>query len=63
MSRKSLNETYINKKMHGYFRKQLERDNNTDMAKGNSRSINKNMTLHFEAYYSAIHDQEFSVQM
>ena len=44
--------------MHGYFRKQLEKDNNIDTEKSNSRSINKNMMTHFEGYYSAIHDQE-----
>ena len=41
MSRKKLNERYNNKKMHVYFRKQLERDNNIDMEKSNSRSIIK----------------------
>ena len=54
MSRKNLNERYINKKIHGYFRKQLEKDNNIDIEKSNSRSVNKNMTSHFEGYYSAI---------
>ena len=44
--------------MHEYFRKELEKDNNVNMEKSNSRSINKNMTSHFESYYSAIHDQE-----
>ena len=47
LSCKNLNERYINKKMHGYFRKQLEKDNNTDMEKSNSRSINKKMASHF----------------
>ena len=56
--RENLNERYINKKMHGYFRKQLENDNNSDMEKSNSRSYNKNMTSHFEGYYSVIDDQE-----
>ena len=44
--------------MQGYFRKQLEKENNIDMEKSNSRSINKNMASHFGGYYSAIHDQE-----
>ena len=34
------------------------RKNNIDMEKSYSRSINKNMTSHFEGYYSAIQDQE-----
>ena len=58
MSHKNLNERYINRKIHRYFRKQLEKDNNIDMEKSNSRSINKNMKSHFEDYYSAIHNQE-----
>ena len=62
LSRKNLNERYINKKMHGYFRKQLEKDDNNDMGKSNSRSITKNVTSHFEGYYSAIHDQELSTK-
>ena len=44
--------------MHEYFRNQLEKDNNINVEKSNSRSINKNMTSHFEGYYLAIHDQE-----
>ena len=44
--------------MQGCFRKQLEKDNNIDMEKSNSRAVNTNMTSHFEVYYSAIHDQE-----
>ena len=58
MSRKNLNERYINKKMHGYFRKQLEKDNNIDREKSNSRPIDKNMTSHFEGYNLAKHAQE-----
>ena len=58
MSRKNPNDRYINKKMHGHFREQLEKNNNINMEKSNSRSVNKNMTSHFEGYYSAIHDQE-----
>ena len=58
MSCKNLNDRYINKKMQGYFRKQLEKDNNIEMEKSNSRSINKNMTSHFGGYYLAIHEQE-----
>ena len=44
--------------MHRYFRKQLEKDNNIDREKSNLRSIDKNMTSHFEGYYLAINDQE-----
>ena len=58
LSHKNLNDRYISKKMHGYFRKQLEKDNNIDMEKSNSRSVNKNMASHFEVYYPAIHDLE-----
>ena len=58
MSRKKLNQRYIKNKMDGHFRKKLEKDNIIDMGKSNSRSTNKNMTSHFEGYYSAMHDQE-----
>ena len=50
MSRKNLNERYINKKMHEYFSKQLEKDNSIDREKSNSRSVDKNITSHFEGY-------------
>ena len=56
MSHRNLNDRYINKKMHGYFRKQLEKDNNINKEKSNSRSINKNMMSHFKGYYLAIHN-------
>ena len=31
--------------MHWYFRKQIEKDNNIDTEKSNSRSINKNVSF------------------
>ena len=58
MNRRNLNDRYLNKKMHSYFRNKLEKDDNIDMEKSNSRSVNKNMTFHVEGYYSTIHDQE-----
>ena len=58
MSGRNLNDGYINKKMHGYFRKQLEKDNNINKEKSNLRSINKNMMSHFEGSYLAINNQE-----
>ena len=36
----------------------LEQDNNIDMEKTNLGSINKNMTSHYEDYYSALHNEE-----
>ena len=57
MSCKNLNDRYINKKMHGYFGKQLEKDNNIDTGKSNSRTTIKNIA-HFEGQYLAIHNQE-----
>ena len=39
MSRRNLNDRYINNKMYGYFRKQLEKGNNIAMEKSNSRLI------------------------
>ena len=60
MSRKNHNERYINKKIRGYFRKWLEKDNNINMEKSNLSSVNKNMTSHYEDYYSALHDQELA---
>ena len=57
MSSKNLNERYINKKMHGYFRKQLEKTIISTW-----RSINKNMASHFEGYFSVIHDQKVPVR-
>ena len=57
MSCKNLNEKYINKKIHGYFRRQLMKDNNIDMEKSNLRSINN-----IEGYYPAIHNQELPIK-
>ena len=45
MSRKNLNDRYINKKMDRYYRKQLEKYNNIDMEKSKSTSINKNISF------------------
>ena len=45
MNRKNLNDRYINKKMHGYYRKQLEKDNNIDMENRKSTSINKKISF------------------
>ena len=44
MNVKNLNDRYINKKMHGYYRKQLEKDN-IDMENRKSASINKNISF------------------
>ena len=44
MNRKNLNDRYINKKMHGHYKKQLEKDN-IDMENRKSASINKNISF------------------
>ena len=58
MSRKTLNGRYMNKKTHEYLRKQFEKDNNIDIEKRNSRSVNKNMTTDFAGYYFAMHNED-----
>ena len=45
MSRKNLNDRYINKKMDRCYRKQLEKYNNIDMEKSKSTSINKDISF------------------
>ena len=45
MSRKNLNDRYINKKMDRYYRKQLEKYNNIDMEKSKLTSINKDISF------------------
>ena len=55
-------KNYINKKMHGYFQKKLQQDENIDIKGSQLRLCTKQMKSHFEGYLEAIQDQEIATK-
>ena len=53
---------HINKKMHGYFQKKLQKHENIDIKGSQLRLRTKQMTSHFEGYLGAIQDQEIATK-
>ena len=51
-------QQYINKKMHGYYYRKLQRNDNIDISVSQQRCRTKQITLQFEGYLGAIQDQE-----
>ena len=51
-------EQYINKKMHGYYYRKLQQNDNIDISVSQQRSRTKQITSQFEGYLGAIHEQE-----
>ena len=46
--------------MHGFFGEQLQKDTNINTNKNETKTINKDTTLHFEGLLIALHCQELS---
>ena len=51
-------QQYIKKKMHGYYYRKLQQNDNIDISVSQQRSRTKQITSQFEGYLGAIHDQE-----
>ena len=48
--------------MYGYFQKNLQQDENTNIKGSQTRLGTKQMTSHFEGYFEAIQDQEIATK-
>ena len=46
--------------MHGFFGEQLQKDTNINTNKNETKTINKDTTLHFEGLLTAIHCKKLS---
>ena len=51
-------QQYIKKKMHGYYYRKLQQNDNIDISVSQQRSRTKQITSQFEGYLGAIQDQE-----
>ena len=58
MEAKEHEQHYIKKKMHGYYYKKLQQNNNLELFVSQQRSCTKQITSQFEVYLGAIQDQE-----
>ena len=55
---KEYEQRYINKKMHGYYYRKLQQNDNIDISVSQQRFHTKQITSQFEGYLGAIQDQE-----